>query len=158
MSLASLVTEGNLPSIGGVKMHIRWEAIILSADLEWRRAVAQILSANGMDYACASSIEDCKEIVARESVGLIFWDSHLADGTFQDLLHSIWPLDPRVRIVVVSHTDDWNEDLETARMGAFGVIPFPCQPTDIEWVLSRAIRAERENAHSDHLLELLLHI
>lgn len=139
-------------------MHIRWEAIILSTDLEWRRAVARILIANDMDYVCASSIADCKEIVARESVGIIFWDSRLADGTFQDLIHSMWSLDPRVKIVVVSHMDDWDEHLAAARSGAFGVIPFPCQPTDIEWVLSRAIRAEREDAQSDHLRELHLHI
>jgi DNA-binding NtrC family response regulator len=150
--------EMRSPLVGGVKMHIRWEAVILSTDLEWRRAVAQILIANGMDYACAASIKDCKEIVARESVGMIFWDSHLADGTFQDVLHSMWSLDPRVKIVVISHMDDWDDHLAIARMGAFGVIPFPCQPTDIEWVLSRAVRAEREEAKSDHLRELHFHL
>lgn len=135
-------------------MLTRWEAIILSTDVEWRRAVAQILTANRIDYVCASSLEDCKEIVARDSVGLIFWDSHLADGTFRGLLHSMWSLDPRVKIVVVSHMDDWDAHLAAARMGAFGVIPFPCQPTDIEWVLSRAIRAGREEAQSDLLREM----
>lgn len=139
-------------------MHIRWEAVILSSDLESRRALAHMLGANGIDYACASNLADCKEIVARESVGLIFWDSHLADGTFQDLLHSMWSLDPRVKIVVISHTDDWNEHLVTARMGAFGVIPFPCQPTDIEWVLSRAARSEREEARTEHAPELHFHL
>jgi DNA-binding NtrC family response regulator len=139
-------------------MHIRWEAIILSSDLEWRHEVARILVENDMDYAFASSIEACKEIVARESVGLIFWDSRLPDGTFQDLLHSMWSLDRRVKIVVISHMDDWDEHLSTARMGAFGVIPFPCQPTDIEWVLSRAMRAEHEEARFDHLRELHFHL
>jgi DNA-binding NtrC family response regulator len=139
-------------------MHIRWEAVILSGDLECRRTLAHMLGANGIDYACASSLADCKEIVARESVGLIFWDSHLADGTFQGLLHSMWSLDPRVKIVVISHMDDWNEHLATARMGAFGVIPFPCQPTDIEWVLSRAVRSEREEARSEHAPELHSHL
>jgi DNA-binding NtrC family response regulator len=154
---ANLATEGNLPSIGGVKMHIRWEAVILSSNLEWRRAVAHTLAANGINYACASSIDDCKEIVARESVGLVFWDSHLAHGTFQELLHSVCSLDPRVKIVVISHMDDWDEHLATARMGAFGVIPFPCQPTDIEWILSRAVRAERAEAGSEHIRELHIH-
>jgi DNA-binding NtrC family response regulator len=138
-------------------MHIRWEAVILSSNLEWRRAVAHILATKGIDYACASSFDDCKEIVARESVGLVFWDSHLADGTFQELLHSVCSLDPRVKIVVISHMDDWNEHLATARMGAFGVIPFPCQPTDIEWILSRAVRAERSEAGSKHIRELHIH-
>ena len=132
-------------------MHIRWEVVILSTDLEWRRAVADILAANGIDFVCASSIEDCNEIVARESVGIIFWDSHMAVETYQDLLNSMVSLDPRVKIVVISHMDDWDKHVDTARMGAFGVIPFPFQPTDIEWVLSRALRAEREESISAHL-------
>jgi DNA-binding NtrC family response regulator len=135
-------------------MQIRWEAIILSNDLEWRRALASTLDANGIDFAYAASVQDCKEIVARECVGLIFWDSHLADGTYQELLKSIRRLDHRVKIVVVSHMDDWEKQLPAAQLGAFGVIPFPCQPTDIEWVLSRAIRAEFQEAKSEHAPEL----
>jgi DNA-binding NtrC family response regulator len=129
-------------------MHTRWEALILSTDLEWRRTLARILTANGIDFAYASNLEDCKEIVARECVGMIFWDSHLANGSYYELAFSVQSLDPRVKIVVISHTDDWNEQLATAQIGAFGVIPYPCQPTDIEWVLSRAIRAELEETKS----------
>jgi len=132
-------------------MHIRWEAVILSTNLEWRRELAQVLNTNEIEYAYASSIEDCKEIVARESVGLIFWDSHVADESCQHLLQSIWSLDRRVKIVVISHLNDSDEHLAFAQMGAFGVIPFPCQPTDIEWVLSRAIHAECEQARTEHL-------
>lgn len=125
-------------------MSTRWEAVILSTDLEWRHALARTLSDNGIDFAFATSVDDCREIVARECVGLIFWDSHLADGGYRDLLDSVRALDRRVKIVVISHLDDWNRQLETARMGAFGVIPFPCQPTNVEWILSRAFRAERQ--------------
>ena len=130
-------------------MQVRWEAIILSADLEWRHALGHQLSANGIGYVFASSIQECKDIVARESVRLIFWDTHLAGKSYKDLLLSMCSLDRRVKIVVISHVDDWNEQLATARMGAFGVIPFPCQPTDIEWVLSRAVRADLEEARSE---------
>lgn len=140
-------------------MYTRWEAVILSTDLEWRHALARILSDNGIDFAFATSVEDCREIVARESVGLIFWDSHLADGSYRDLQDPVRALDPRVKIVVISHLDDWNRQLETARMGAFGVIPFPCQPTDVEWILSRAFRAERQETEvkAGSVRELLPH-
>jgi DNA-binding NtrC family response regulator len=130
-------------------MHIRWEVVIFSTNLEWRRYLAQILTANEIEYAYASSLEECKEIVARESVGLIFWDNYLADESCQHLLHSIWSLDPRVKIVVISHVNDSNEHLANAQTEAFGVLPFPCQPTDVEWVLSRAIHAEREDPRSE---------
>lgn len=129
-------------------MHIRWEVVILSTNLEWRRYLAQILTTNGIEYAYASSIEECKEIVARESVGLVFWDSYLADVSCQHLLHSIWSLDPRVKILVISHVNDSEEYLAIAQTEAFGVLPFPCQPTDVEWALSRAIHAEPEDLRS----------
>jgi DNA-binding NtrC family response regulator len=140
-------------------MYTRWEAVILSTDLEWRHGLARILSDNGIDFAFATNVADCREIVAREYVGLIFWDSHLADGSYCDLLDSVQSLDRRVKIVVISHLDDWNRQLETARMGAFGVIPFPCQPTDVEWILSRAFRAERQEMEMkfDPVRELLPH-
>jgi DNA-binding NtrC family response regulator len=131
-------------------MHIRWEVVILSTDLERRRELAKILTTNEIEYAYASSIEDCKEIVARDSVGLIFWDGHLVDGAGGELLNSIWSLDRRVKIVLMSHVDDGEKRQAIAQMGAFGVVPFPCQPTDIEWILSRAVRAEREEEKSEH--------
>ncbi len=139
-------------------MQTRWGVVILSADLEWRRSLSHILAGIGIDFAYASNVEDCREIIARENVGVVFWDSHLADGTYQHLVLSVRVIDPRVNIVVVSHMNDWDERVEAAQMGAFGVIPYPCQPTDIEWVLSRAARAELEVARTERLSQLQSHL
>ena len=130
-------------------MDIRWEVVILTRDLERRRDLAKILTTNEIDYACASSIEDCKEIVARESVGMIFWDGHLVEGACRDPLHAIRSLDRRVKIVLMCQSDDREKRDAIAQMGAFGVIALPCQPTDIEWVLSRAVREERLEGKSE---------
>lgn len=139
-------------------MHTRWEVVILSSDLEWRRSLAHTLAANEIDFAYASSIEECKEIVARDFVGMVFWDTRLAKSTYQDLARSVRLLDRRVKIVVISHLKDWDDHLAAAQIGAFGVIPYPCQPTDIEWVLSRAARAEFEETRSNHIHELQPHL
>jgi DNA-binding NtrC family response regulator len=139
-------------------MQTQWEAVILSTAMEWRRALARTLSENGIDFAYAANIQDCKEIVARECVGLIFWDSHSPDCSFQELLNSVQFLDPKVKIVVVSHASDWDLRPPTAPAGAFGVIPFPCQPTDIEWVLSRAVRSELHQTASKRHGELQPHL
>ena len=137
-------------------MPIRWEAVILSTDWEWRHSLARTLDAQGIDCIHATSLQDCKEILSRESVGMIFWDSHLADGGYQEFVQSIPDLDTRVRIVLVSHTDDWDEPLANARKGAFAVIPFPCQPTDVEWALSRANRADVVEGRGEHASDLRL--
>lgn len=154
--LASLINGAALDRRD--KMQTRWGVVILSADLEWRRSLARILAGIGIDFAYASNVEDCKEIIARENIGLIFWDSHLANGTYRDLALSVRLIDPRVNIVVISYMNNWDERVETAQMGAFGVIPFPCQPTDIEWVLCRAVRAEFVEARSERLSQLQSHV
>jgi DNA-binding NtrC family response regulator len=138
-------------------MPVQWEAVILSTDWEWRHPLGRTLDSYGVDYAHASSVQECREIVARESVGMIFWDSHLADGTYQELAESVGSVDRRVRIVVVSHMDDWDWRLGGARKGAFAVIPFPCHPTDIEWALSRANRDEFLEGRSAQVREFPAH-
>lgn len=125
-------------------MRPRREAIILSADWEWRHSLARTLEANDIDYAYAATVGACIEIVAAEPVGLIFWDSHLLDSTYQELVQSVQLRDSGVKIVVVSHTDDSDWQVQATKQRAFGVVPFPCEPTDIEWILSRAARAESQ--------------
>ena len=138
-------------------MPIRWEALILSTDWEWRHSLARTLDAQGIDCVHATSVQDCKEILSRESVGMIFWDSHLADVGYQEFVQSVRALDGQVKIVVVSHVDDWDGRLASARKGAFAVIPFPCQPTDVEWALSRANRAEVLDGRRERFGELRPH-
>lgn len=136
-------------------MHTRWEAVILTTNLEWRHALARTLHANGIDCAYATRLEGCKEILAHECVDLVFWDSHLADGSYQELARSLRTLDDQVKIVIVAHQDSTLGP--AARTEAFGVIPFPGQPTDIEWVLSRAARAESQHTKADHHHQVLPH-
>lgn len=138
-------------------MLTRSEAVILSTDWEWRHAFAHLLDANGLDYAFASSVEDCRELVDREPVELIFWDSHLDPGSYLELLQPLRPSADHVKLVVVSHMDDWSRPMSDARNAAFAVIPFPGQPTDLEWVLSRASRATSLETHSSKIHELSTH-
>ena len=139
-------------------MLIRAEAVIVSTDCEWRHSLAHTLDSYGIDCVHAGNLRECLEIVAREAVGLIFWDSHLVDASYQELAESMVAIDPHVRIVVVSHMDDRDWRLGGARKTAFAVIPFPCQPTDIEWALSRAVRAELLEDRSVPARELLPHV
>jgi DNA-binding NtrC family response regulator len=136
-------------------MYTRWEAVILTTNLEWRHALARTLYAHGIDCAYATRLEGCKEILAHECVNLVFWDSHLADGSYQELARSLRTLDDQVKIVIVSHQD--SPLGPAACTEAFGVIPFPGQPTDIEWVLSRVARAELKHTRADRHREVQPH-
>jgi two-component system, NtrC family, response regulator PilR len=127
-------------------MNLPWDILIVSADLEGRRALSNILAKLGVDPLTTSTIRECKEIVATERVGLIFCDRLLADGNCYDLLNASSASKPKTRIVVISSTADWDEFLEAMRLGAFDVIASPCRATDVEWMVIQALRYERTEA------------
>ena len=79
------------------------------------------------------------------TLSLIFCEDKLADGTYLDLLDTLGkPL--KTRLVVISQTPDVNEKYnEAIELGAFDVIASPCQPSDVQWMLVRAIQEETKH-------------
>lgn len=120
-----------------------WNIVIASSDLESRRALLKILTEQGLDALAISTVREYKEILETKKVGLIFCDPNLADGNYCDLLNASRSEKPRPRIVVMSRISDWDEYLKAMRLGAYDVIATPCHPTDVEWMVIRALRNQR---------------
>lgn len=121
-------------------MNIPWQILVASSDLESRRNLMQTLVRLGLDPVGVCNLAECADILAKERVGLVFCDRHLADGSYRDLLEKTKSDADRVRVVVTSRHPDWDEYLEAMRYGAFDVIASPCQPTDVEWMVIQAKR------------------
>jgi DNA-binding NtrC family response regulator len=121
-------------------MYVPWQVVIASADVEERRAMCNILAKLGLDPITASTVGACKQILAQQSVGLIFCARSLADGDYRDLLSAARA--ERHRIVLATRLTDWEEYLEAVRLGAFDVISAPSRPTDVEWMIIQALRDE----------------
>jgi DNA-binding NtrC family response regulator len=125
-------------------MSFPWQIVIASTDLESRRELATILNHQGVDPVCTSSVEECRNLMATEDVGLLFCDRNLADGNYRDVLAAARMMKTKVRLVVTSRHPEWDEYLEAMRIGAFDVIASePLRPTDVEWMLLQARRDER---------------
>ena len=122
-------------------MTLPWEILVVSSDLENRRPLISILHQQGWDAVCASTIDEAMAVLTNETVGLVFCDQHLADGSYRDFLAASRYLRRTVRTVVTSA--DWDESSDAVRLGAFDVIASPCRPTDVEWMVIQAKRAER---------------
>ncbi len=127
-------------------MNVPWQVLVASSDLESRRNLIQTLTRQGLDPVGAATLADCEDVLAKERVGLVFCDRHLADGTYRDLLDRVKMRPDKVRVVVTSRHPDWDEYLEAMRCGAFDVIGSPCRPTDVEWMVIQAKRDDRNNA------------
>jgi DNA-binding NtrC family response regulator len=123
-------------------MYVPWQVVIASADVEERRAMCNILAKLGLDPITASTVGACKQILAQQSVGLIFCARSLADGDYRDLLSAARAERHRIRIVLATRLTDWEEYLEAVRLGAFDVISAPSRPTDVEWMIIQALRDE----------------
>jgi DNA-binding NtrC family response regulator len=120
-----------------------WEILVIASDLDRRRALAKTLTAQGLDSICVATICESLAMLADETVGLVFCDTQLSDGTYRDLLAALHALKVKTRVVVTSRHADWDEFLEAVHLGAFDVIPTPCRPTDVEWMVIQAKRDER---------------
>ena len=127
-------------------MDLPWEVVIASSDVESRRALANMLERLGIEPFLASTVRECKEILAINRVGLIFCSRTLADGNCYDLLNASRGGRPKPMVVVTSSVTDWDEFLEAMRLGAFDVIACPCRSTDVEWMVLQALRHDRIHA------------
>ncbi len=123
-----------------------WEMLVVSADLEDRLALTRILEAQNLEPISCSTLHEALEALGKETVGLIFCDKQLADGTYRDLLSAARGMGSKVPIVITSRHADWDEYLEAMRLGAFDVIAVPCRPTDVEWMVIQAKRDERSRS------------
>lgn len=121
-----------------------WPIVVASADLEGRRMLTSVLHQDGLDPICTSTVRECRELITKENVALVFCDKHLADGDYRDVLSATRSLKSAARVVVTFPESDWDGYLEAMRLGAFDVIASPCRPTDVEWMVSQARRDERK--------------
>ena len=62
------------------------------------------------------------------------------------------PEKTNLKVVVAIRTGEWKEYLEAMRLGAFDAIRFPLRESEIETVVTRAMREERASAHHDDCL------
>jgi DNA-binding NtrC family response regulator len=120
------------------------QILIVSSELENRRALNEILRKEGYETICASRVSECQEALQAQNVSLIFCDRRLADGSYRDVVAAARTSNNRARVVVTSRLADWDEYLDALHNGAFDLIASPCQPTDVVWALVQARREDQE--------------
>jgi DNA-binding NtrC family response regulator len=127
-------------------MNVPWQIVIASSDSNHRRALADILKQQEIVPICTSTVRECRDVLAKEIVGLVSCDPKLTDGGYRDLISEARSVNSRVRLVVTSRQASWDEFLEAMRVGAFDVIAAPCRPKDLEWMIIQAKRDDRSRA------------
>ncbi len=120
-----------------------WEVVVASSDLEKRLSVAAMLTQQGIDTICASTVDQLREVLNGRNIGLVFCDRQFADGDYHDVVEAARSSAAKIpKVVVMSGLVKSGEYHQAKRSGVFDIISTPCRPTDIEWMVILAKRAE----------------
>ena len=111
--------------------------LVVSSEFENRCALSDLLDREGRRALCASTVSECKELLACQQIDLVFCERTLTDGTYRDILVVARSLIRNVPLVVTSRLADWDEYLEALNDGAFDLIASPSQPADVVRVLNQ---------------------
>jgi DNA-binding NtrC family response regulator len=127
-------------------MSAPWQIIIASSDPDRLRSLTEILKHQDLEPICTSTVMECRKLLIKETIGLVFCDRNLADGNYSDLIAAGRSVNSIARFVVMSPQADWDEFSDAMRFGAFDVITAPCRPKDVEWMIIQAKRDDRKLA------------
>jgi ActR/RegA family two-component response regulator len=141
-----VASTGKTPDALQPEMPPAWKIVIISSDLNHLSALTEILKKREIGPVCTSAVRQYRDVLSKQSVGLVFSDSTLSDGDYRDVIAASRSVGSRARIVVTSRQADWPEFLEAIRAGAFDVISKPCRPKDVEWMVIQAKRDDRKMA------------
>jgi DNA-binding NtrC family response regulator len=121
------------------------QILIVSPELEHRRALNEILRKEGHETICASRVSECQEALQTQNVSLIFCDRRLSDGNYRDVVEASRAARRHARVIVTSRLADWDEYLDALHNGAFDLIASPCQPTDVLWTIVQVRREDQQH-------------
>jgi DNA-binding NtrC family response regulator len=121
-------------------MNDNTDILVIASDPETRRALSSILQTKGLNSLHASQLSEGRALLANKSVGLVFCERRLADGTYLDLLPIAQSSQRKVPVVVTSRLADWDEYLEALRHGAVDLIPSPFKLADVSSAIAQARR------------------
>jgi DNA-binding NtrC family response regulator len=123
------------------------QILIVSSELESRRALNEILRKEGHETICASRVSECQEALQTQKVSLVFCDRRLSDGNYREVVAATRAAHQHIRVIVTSRLADWDEYLDALHNGAFDLIASPCHPTDVLWAIVQARREDQEHAN-----------
>jgi DNA-binding NtrC family response regulator len=122
------------------------QILVVSSEIENRRALNEILRKEGHETICASRLSECHEALQSQNISLVFCDRRVSDGGYRDVVAAVRATHPHAKVVVTSRLADWDEYLDALHHGAFDLIASPCQPTDVLWAIVQARRENNERA------------
>ena len=131
-------------------MDLPWPILVVSSNHDCLRAIPEVLQSWGLETLQASTLSAARATLAERPIRMVFCDEQIEGGTFRDLLENLGTRSARARLVVLIHdAEQYDRVIES---GAFGALMVPCQRSDIQWIVIRALKApEKSNVKAQGL-------
>ena len=126
-------------------MNKPWETVVAVADIENRRALAAILASFGLDAMCVSTAGQCRELIDKGEVKLVFSGQFFPDGDYHTILRACQACHEQPSVVLAAPRTSAIADQAIA-LGAFDVVSIPYRPTDVEWTFLKLRRSRQAAA------------
>jgi DNA-binding NtrC family response regulator len=120
-----------------------WRILIVCSVDACRQRLADIVDSWRMETIAVASAAEAQRVLQEQAVSVVFCEDQLADGSFRDVVQAIRAAHARTPLIAMLHDDQSYADALAG--GAFDAIPLQYRPTDIRWLLFRAIQ-NSENA------------
>ena len=122
-------------------MNTPWETVVALCDPEQRRSLAKILAQFGLDAMCVQTVGQCRELLDRGGVGLLFCGQFFPDGDYRAILNASRPRPDNPSVILAAPRTTSLAD-EAISLGAFDLVGIPFRPTDVEWTVIKARRRQ----------------
>jgi len=123
-----------------------WKVLIVSADAECRRRMAESLTLWKMEPVLAADYTQGKDVLEKEPIALAFCDSRLPDDGFREMLSLTSTQKRPVPLVALVCDEKGYQDATV--LGAFDAIPLPCEHSDVRWIVIRVMH-DQQNRRRD---------
>lgn len=113
-----------------------WRVIVVTSDKATQQTISHTLSSLGPAPSCCSTVEDCRRILRRDTIDMVFCDERVSDGDYWDIFNAVTRgLTTRPKIVLMSRSLEVADCEQAKSCGMFAVIESPCRRASIEWAV-----------------------
>jgi DNA-binding NtrC family response regulator len=114
--------------------------LVVSARLENKKALLQILNNLPVDVYTVGTHAAAREVLGQRPISILFCEERVPDGGYLDLLAHTLTRHEAVQFIVMLFAGEWAHYAEALRFGATEVVRCPLLPTDVELALIHAMR------------------
>ena len=120
-------------------MSMRWRVLTICSEGN-RQAVQTAMSNWSLEVQSCSTVQEARTALRGGRHPVILCEDRLPDGSYEDILKLLGGKLERTRVVVMAATDLDECYRQAHALGAFDVIASPCQRTDVQWIVIRAVQ------------------